>query len=252
MANLPYTEGSNGNGIMDSFVVDPTDACTGFVTMLLERLDRLEGQVDGLEGENNRLNTEVARLTADNTTLKAELAAQPRPQAYYTWLRVPDNTSREQIEDGLKAVFTSMQLTTDGVFRTGFHVAVTTVEDIDSGAHLYKDAHVFVCGAMGITPLQAQTWATSAVQGSRLASTRGVRMIWQDAEVEWFMQQLRGDRTYVLYPRRDAWVEEEMEPLCDNDDDIDCEAWMEQTYVHGQPYVAIDGGVQLRAAHPTF
>jgi hypothetical protein len=207
MANLPYTAGFNGNGIMDSFIVDSTDASLRFVAMLLERMD-------GVEDKCSRLETEVARLTAEdtankadnatlraqNTTLEAELAAQPRPQAYYTWLRVPDHTSREQVEDGLKAKFAHLQLTTDGVFRTGFHVAVTTAEDEESGAYLYMDAHVFIYGALGITPLQAQTWATSAVQGSRLTGTR-VRMIWQDAEVEWFMQQVRGDRTYALYPR---------------------------------------------------
>jgi hypothetical protein len=238
---------------MDSFVVDPTDACTGFAMMVVERLDGLEFESDRIKTENKKIKTELARLTAENNTLKAELAAQPRPQAYYVWLRVPDNTSREQVEDGLKEMFTSMQLTTDGVYRTGFHVAVTTTEDEESGAYLYKDAHVFVYGALGIPPLQAQTWATSAVQGSRLAGgmRNGVRMIWQDAKVEWFIQQLHGDRTYVLYPRRDAWDEEEMEPLCDNDNDPDCESWMEQTYVHGLPSVAMDNGVRLVIPHHT-
>lgn len=225
---------------MDSFVVDPLDSRMQWTLMMVERMNAVEDRAAEAEKQTTQLRAEVARLQKETAMLTAALAAQPRPQAYYITMKVPRGTTREQVEEGLNRVWTDRQLATDGVFRTGFCVALETSYTIETGAYYATNAWVFVYGARGIMPHQIAAWLTAAVSGSSMQRASDVRMIWRDAEVEYFMSTMFAADTWVMYPGRDAWVKENMEPMCD-EDECDVQAWMEQTYVHGLPAVPLDG-----------
>jgi len=227
---------------MDSLIVDPADAKLQFSLMLIDRLNDLEDKVREAKTQITSMGTKIASLENENNSLKAALAAQPRPQAYHIWVKVPRGTTREQVEDGLKREYADRQLTTDGVYRTGLCVSLEiTYAAGDNGAYKETNACVFVFGARGIMPHQATEWVTAAVPGSNIQRASHVRMIWQDAEVEYFMDRLFGQDTWVTYPGRSDWLHDTMAPLCDEDDDCDVEGWMQQTYVHGLPAVPLDG-----------
>lgn len=224
---------------MDSLIVNPSDAQMAFALMTVERFNGLEDSVRELVAKLKQMCSEFASLEAENAEMKAALHAQPRPQAYYITLKVPRGTTREEVEEGLKRAWTDRQLATDGVYSTGFCVSLQTIYTIGTGAYYATEAWVFVYGACGILPHQMAAWLTAAVSGSSMQRASDVRMIWRDAEVEYFMSAMFGADTWVMYPGRDAWVKENMEPLCD--DEYDVQAWMEQTYVHGLPAVPRDG-----------
>lgn len=235
------TDADTHTHIMDSLIVNPQDEHMKWALMCTERMHAAEDMALEAAREINRLRAEVAGLHAEIAKVTAALAAQPRPQAYYITMKVPRGTTREQVEEGLKRVWVEQQLATDGVFRTGFCVVLETSYTIETGAYYATHAWVFVYGARGIMPHQTAAWLTAAVPGSSMHRASDVRAIWQDAEVEYFMSAMFGAATWVMYPGRDDWVKEAMEPLCDEDDECDVQAWMEQTYVHGLPAVPLDG-----------
>ena len=107
---------------MDSFVVDPEDARMNYALMFVDRLHALEDKMQKLTTQNASQVAKIEKLEAENAMMKAALAAQPTPSAYYLHINVPMGTTRQQVEDGLKAACTSqllMAVTTTTTTRQG-------------------------------------------------------------------------------------------------------------------------------------
>jgi hypothetical protein len=227
---------------MDSLIVDPIDARMQFAMMTTERLDAQEDQMLAATSKLSVLAEKVASLEVQIASLKSALRAQPRPDGYYIHLEVPQGTTRQQVEEGLKAAWDELKLATDGVFRTGFCVAVTRSYKEDTGDYHSTCAHVFVFGAKCLMPHQATSWVMSSVADSKMRYVNAVTMIWFEAEMEYFRERLFDHDTWALYPlsKKQGWTKEPMQPLCD-EGECDVEEWMQQTFVYGMPWVSVDG-----------
>jgi hypothetical protein len=122
------------------------------------------------------------------------------PEAYYITLEVPTGTTRQQVEDGLKAAWAALELTTDGCYRTSFCVAVNRQYRRCDRALLNTSALVFVESRCALSPSQALAWVQGAVPSSKLAWRRHLHAITDAEEADCFRRQKEGQQGLVYLP----------------------------------------------------
>ena len=156
------------------------------------------------------------------------------PLGYYFRLTVPNGSSKEALEAVFKAKWAELGLSTDGVYCTGLCLTFQRKYAQETRELTKTTADVFSYGCNNIMPCQAV--ALGKAMGSFEYITRK-RCIMDEPEVEWFKWQLFGNKSCVLLPRQEEWVQDSMEPY--EEDEEALEEWMEKTYPCGLPFVYV-------------
>jgi hypothetical protein len=141
------------------------------------------------------------------------LAVPAGPNAYYITIQVPTGTNRQQVDDGLKAAWSSQGLATDGTYRTRFCAVVTRVYRRDDKALLRREGRVFVESVCALSPDQALTWVKGAVPGSKLARRHHLHAITDVQEADYFRWRLEDQQGWAMYPGSTQWQSQDIEPF---------------------------------------
>jgi hypothetical protein len=148
------------------------------------------------------------------------------PKAYYIILKVPTGTTRQQVDDGLKAAWAAQGLTTDGCYSVSFCAVVSRQYDFNTHTLLNTEACVFVESKAALSPDQALTWVKAAVPSSKLAFRHHLHAITAAEEVDYFHRQLEGQQEWRMCPGCPEWHQHVMGPC--SADDAAADEWEER------------------------